>query len=88
MRPEDGTSSLTYVPNVYNTSRGSPLPDALLISMKLPPEVPEEDSYMSHKAQDEAERPPKQMFKYYFGGRFLDGKFKIGFDRILVLLSA
>ena len=41
---------------------GGPLPDTLLLSLKTPV-VAFDDSGASHKAQEEAERPPKKLYR-------------------------
>ena len=55
------------VPNL--TAYGGPLPDTLLLSLKTPV-VAFDDSGASHKAQEEAERPPKKLYSYIFEGSF------------------
>ena len=64
-----GSDSNYYVPNKTNTFQGNPLPDVLLMSMKLP-NVDEDVVGESLQGKDEAEHPPSHVFKYDFGGRF------------------
>jgi hypothetical protein len=68
VKPEIGTG-LTFEPTLGNASHaGNALPDSLLISFRLPPDTPEDPLSVgsSHKATEEAERPPKKIFSYVF----------------------
>jgi len=49
---------------------GGPLPDTLLLSLKTPVVGLDADEGASHKAQEEAERPPKKLYSYIFEGSF------------------
>ena len=63
------------MPNKTNTFQGNPLPDVLLMSMKLP-NVDEDVVGASLEGKDEAEHPQSHVFKYDFGGELV--RFKLG----------
>ena len=70
--PADPVEIQTSVPNISaEGSYGGPLPDTLLLSLKIPAiEYEELTVGASHKAQSEAERPPKKLYTYTFEGSF------------------
>ena len=62
----------TSLPNASaEGSYGGPLPDTLLLSLKVPMVEYEELTVLaSHKAHEMAERPPKKLYAYSFEGSF------------------
>ena len=75
VRPVGG-DSLVYRPSDLNVSMGNVLPDSLLISMQMPPEVQHSDLGDSHKEEEDVANPPRKLYTYYFGGAFT-GKISI-----------
>ena len=70
--PVNPDGSRTNVPNVTaEGTYGGPLPDKLLLSLKTPAVgLADMTEGASHKAQEEAERPPKKLYSYIFEGSF------------------